>query len=335
MISVSDPADSVDGFTQEIAAGVEVTLEPVGGAKANLRATYDGEILADGEYAEVLRGTHRGRTNRGEFINNAGESVDGIDGINGEEVETSLRSYFQDLAEEAEEEELQFQADYVREIIQGTELPVEIHAGEETTWEVTLTYAGTTTTLEFTAAEMVGDGGPALQQKIANYYYEIIEILPEDWNTIRDYWDDHSELVSVVDETGNDAVAARFVDRLTDAVRPLDDLEAVPTDPSGAWFDEDNSAGLTSAPADAAILWVQSRFYADKMEAIGKQIEYKGQLTKDLIREGALYDSSVQRTWNGAFERRTRLFPFDPEKLGIDESDVAPAPGDNTDEVDP
>jgi hypothetical protein len=29
------------------------------------------------------------------------------------------------------------------------------------------------------------------------------------------------------------------------------------------------------------------------------------------------------------------MFPFDPRELGIDEDDVAPAPGDNTDEVDP
>jgi hypothetical protein len=112
-------------------------------------------------------------------------------------------------------------------------------------------------------------------------------------------------------------------------------LEQIPTDPSGAWYDAENSAGCSDAATEEPVLWVQSRFYADKLEAIGKQIEYKGQLTKDLIDKGALYGSSVRRTWDGVFEKRTRMFPFDPRELGIDEDDVAPPASENTDEVEP
>ncbi len=332
---MSDPADLVDGVTDSIAAGVEVTFEPVGGAKTDLRAEYDGQILASGEYAEVFRGSHRGRTNRGEFINNVSDSLKEIAGIDPDQVKTALRNWFDEMAKVAEEEEMAFQPEHVREIVEGTQTPVDIHGGEETTWRVTLTYAGRTTDLDFTAAEMVGSGGASLEEKLANYYYEIVEIEPEDWKTIRDYWQDHSEEASFVEETGRDAVAGRFLDRLTDGVRPLESLEQVATDPSGAWYDENNSAGYGDAPADASILWVQSRFYGDKLEAIGKQIEYRGQLTKDLIARDALYGSSVRRTWDGNFDRLTALFPFDPEELGIDPDDVAPAPGDNTDEVEP
>ncbi len=332
---MTDPAESVDGFTDEIAGGVEIDFDPAGGAKVDLQARYDDELLASGLYAEVFRKTHRGRTNRGEFINNVADSVDDISGLDSDEIKTALRQWFDELAEIAEEEELAFQPEHVRQIIEGTEPPVEIHGGEETTWQVTLTYAGRTTDLEFTAAEMVGGGAASLQEKLANYFYEIVEIEPEDWETIRDYWQDHSEVVAVVDETGRDAVVDRFLNRVTDAVRPLEELEQIPTDPSGAWYDAENSAGCPDAPADAPVLWVQSRFFADKLEAIGKQIEYKGQLTKDLISAGALYGSSIQRTWEGAFEKRTRLFPFDPRELGIDEDDVAPPVGENTDEVDP
>jgi len=331
---MSDPADSVDALTEEIDAGVSVTVNPVGGAKVDLRARLDGELLASGEYAEVFRGNHRGRTNRGEFINNVVDSLEDSS-VKGEKIRTQLRKWFDEMAEIAEEEWLAFQPDHVVEIVEGTQLPVEIHAGEETTWQVTLTYSGRTTDLEFTAAEMVGGGGASLEEKLANYYFEIVEIEKEDWELIRDYWQDNSEVVSVVDETGRDAVADRFINRLTDAVRPLEDLEQIPTDPSGAWYDGDNSAGCKDAGEDDPVLWVQSRFYGDKLEAIGKQIEYKGQLTKDLISEGVLYGSSVRRTWDSVFDRRERLFPFDPRELGIDEDDVAPAPGDNTDEVEP
>ena len=332
---MTDAADSVDGMTDEIAAGVEIDFEPVGGGKIQLRSRFEDEVLERGEYAEVFRDTHRGRTNKGQFINSTAEAAEAIEGIDADEIKSALRNWFTEMAEIAEEEELAFQPDHIQQIIRGTQTPVEIHGGEETTWKVTLTYAGRTTDLEFTAGEMVGGGGASLEEKIANYFYEIIEIEPEDWETIRDYWQDHSEVVAVVDETGRDAVAERFLNRIVDAARPLEELEQVPTDPSGAWYDADNSANYDDAPSDAPILWVQDRFFVDKLEAIGKQIEYKGQLTKDLVDREVLYGSNARRTWNGVFERRTRMFPFDPRELGIDEDDVAPAPGDNTDEVEP
>jgi hypothetical protein len=331
---MTDPADIVDGFADEIAGGVVVEFEPVGGSKVNLRARYDEELLASGEYAEIIRNNDRGRTNRGEFRNNVADSVEEIEGLDADDVKSALRRWFEAIIDEAEEEEIDIVSDEAEEIINGTHTPVEIHGGEETTWEVELTYAGRTNTLEFTTGEMRGGPG-ALGDKIANYYFELIEIEKEDWESIRDYWNDHSEVVAVVDETGRDAVAERFVNKIQDAVRPLEDLEQVPTDPSGAWYDPDNSGNSPDAPPDVPVLWVQSRFFGDKLEAIGKQIEYKGQLTKDLINEGVLYGSSIQRTWDGVFEKRTRMFPFDPRELGIDEDDVAPAPGDNTDEVEP
>jgi len=332
---VTDPADEVGEEFVDVAGGVELGFEPIGGGELRLRATYDGDVLAKGDYAEVTRGTHRGRTNRGEFINNVKDTVASVEGLDADEIGTSLRQTFEEFIEIAEEEERAFQAEHVREIINGTHEPVEIHGGEQTTWVVRLTYAGKTAELEFTAGEMVGGGAAALEEKLANYFYQLEDIEPEDWDTIRDYWDDHSELKTVVDETGRDAVADRFVNKVADAVRPLAELEQIPNDPSGAWYDENNAAAYDGAPADGPVLWVQGRFFTDKLEAIGKQIEYKGQLTKDLIADGALYASSVQRTWDGVFDRRTRLFPFDPRELGIGGDEIAPPTGDNTDEVDP
>ena len=125
------------------------------------------------------------------------------------------------------------------------------------------------------------------------------------------------------------------MNKLTDAVRPLESLDQVATEPAGAWYDADNTAGCDDVPPGEPVLWVQDRFYVDKLEAIGKQIEYKGQLTKDLIADDTLYGPNVRRTWDGTFDRRTQMFPFDPRELGIGEDDVAPAPGENTDEVEP
>jgi hypothetical protein len=331
---MTDPAEQVDGMAEEIAAGVEVEFEPVPGGKMRLRSLYEGDVLERGEYAEVFRGTHRGRTNSGEFINNTVEAVREVDGLDAEEIKGSLKSWFTEMSELREEEQMAFEAEYVQEIIEGTELPVKAYLGEKSTWEIELTYAGRTNTLQFTAAEMTGSGGAVLEEKIANYYLELIDVEPEDWETIRDYWNEHTVEVANIDETAEDAVADRFVNKLTDAVRPLESLEQVATEPAGAWYDADNTAGCDDVPAGEPVLWVQDRFYVDKLEAIGKQIEYKGQLTKDLIADDTLYGPNVRRTWDGTFDRRTQMFPFDPRELGIDEDDVAPAPEDNTDEVD-
>lgn len=330
---MTDPADEVDEQFEDVAGGVQLGYEPIGGGELRLRAVYDGDVLARGDYAEVTRGTHRGRTNRGEFINNVKETVADVDGLDAEDIGTELRKTFESFIEQAEEEELAYQADYVRDIVEGTHLPVEIHGGEETTWVVELTYAGKTAELEFSAAEMVGSGAASLEEKLANYFYQLEEIEPEDWETIRDYWDDNSEVVAVVDETGRDAVTERFVNKVADAVRPLAELEQLPNDPSGAWYDAENEAGLDGT--DGPILWVQSRFVSDKIEAIGKQLEYKPQLTKQLIAEDVLHAGNVRRTWNGVFPSRARLYPFDPRELGVSEADIAPASSDNTDEVDP
>jgi len=333
VVAVTDPSEEVGEQFVDIAGGVELGFEPIGGGELRLRAVYGGDVLAKGDYAEVTRGSHRGRTNRGEFINNVKDTVAGVEGLDAGEIATALRQTFEEFTEQAEEEELAFQAEHVRDIIEGTHEPVEIHGGEETTWVVDLTYAGKTAELEFSAAEMVGGGAASLEEKLANYFYQLEDIEPEDWETIRDYWDDHSEVVAVVDETGRDAVTERFVNKVSDAVRPLAEVKQMPNDPSGAWYDADNEAGLDGT--EGPILWVQSRFVSDKIEAIGKQLEYKPQLTKQLIAEEVLHAGNVRRTWNGAFPSRARLYPFDPRKLGIDEDEVAPPAGDNTDEVEP
>lgn len=332
VVGMSDgtPGD-LGAFTQEIADGyVTLEYEPVGGGQMRIAAYANGDVLESGEYSDKIFGS---ATLRGQFLNSVESSLEDRAGVDAGKIRNELREWFAVMNETDREEQAEkFLPSEIQNIIEGTHYPVEIHGGETTTWHVTLTYAGMTKELEFTAAEMVGGGDGGLQEKIATKFFEIVEIEPEDWEAIRDRWDQDSDVVSVVEETASDAVADRVLTKLRDTLRVVDDREDMGNDVAAAWYDEDNATVYDDAPEDAAIVWVQDDFLVDQLKAAGKKIECKSQLVKDLIARGDLYGSRVRRKW--AWDTREKLYPFDPEVLGVTSDDVAGAGGPNHSEVD-
>jgi hypothetical protein len=334
VVRVTDPADEIDAFTEEIAGGV-VTLEyePVGGGEIRIAAyASDGDVLESGEYNTKIFGS---ATLRGQFLNSVEASLESRDGVDADQVRNELKEWFAAMNEVDEEEQAEkFLPDEIQAIIGGTNYPVEIHAAETTTWNVELTYAGRTDELEFTAAEMTGTGGAgALQEKIANRFFEIVEIEPEDWEAIRDRWHENSEVVSVVEETASDAVADRVLSKLSNTLKPVPEREQMGNDVAASWYDAENATVYDEAPPNAAIVWVQDDFLVDQLEAAGKNLEYKGQLIKDLIDRGDIYGSRKRKKW--AWEKRTKLYPFDPAALGVTPDDVGGTGDPNHSEVSP
>jgi hypothetical protein len=332
---MADQADKVDEQVEPIAHGVEIGFEPVGGGEMRLVGYYEDEVMVRGEYADVFAGNHHGRTNRGEFINRLEESLSSVEGLEEANISAQVRQWFDEMAEIAAEEELAFQPQYVQDIIQGTNYPVEVHIAEQTTWNVELTFAGRTSELQFTAAEMAGDSSGLLREKIANYHIEIVDIEPEDWEIIRDHWQDENnrEVVSTVEETASDAIADRVVEKVSNAVKPVKDRDDMGNDVAAAWYDADNATVYDDAPADAPIVWVQDSFLVDQLEAAGKNLEYKGQLIKDLIARDDVYGKRKRTTW-GVWDKKTKLYPFDPDALGVSEDDAAGGDDPNHSEVD-
>jgi hypothetical protein len=327
---MSDPAENVDAFTEELADGyVTLEYEPIGGGQMRIAAYANGDVLESGEYNTKIFGS---ATLRGQFLNSVEESLEGRKGVDAGEIRNELKEWFAAMNEvDREEQAEKFLPDEIRAIIQGTNYPVEIHGGETTTWQVELTYAGRTRELEFSASEMVGSGAGALQEKIANQFFELIEIDPEDWEAIRERWHENSEVVNVVEETASDAIADRVLEKIGNTVKPVGDREDMGNDVAAAWYDPENATVYDEAPADAPIVWVQDSFLVDQLEAAGKNLEYKSQLIKDLIARGDVYGSRARKKW--AWNQRTKVYPFDPDALGVTPDDVGGSDDPNHSEV--
>lgn len=328
---MSDPADTVDTFPEEFADGyVTIEYAPLSGGKMQIAAYASGDVLESGEYSNKIFGS---ATLRGQFLNSVEASLEGRTGVDAGEIRNELKEWFASMNEIDQEEQAEkFLPGEIQTIIDQTTYPVSIHGGETTTWIAELTYAGRTRELEFTAAEMVNNSGAsALQEKIATKFFEIIEIEPEDWEAIRDRWQENSEVVSVVEETASDAIADRVLSKLSNTVKPVADAEDMGNDVAAAWFDPSNETVLDDAPPNGAIVWVQDSFFVDQLEAAGKNLEYKGQLVKDLIARGDLHGGGKRKKW--AWENRTTLYPFDPAVLGVSADDVAEGDEPNHSEV--
>ncbi|WP_136689993.1 hypothetical protein [Halorhabdus amylolytica] len=315
---MSDAAESVGPVTESLADGyLTLEYEPLSGGQIRLTAKANGETLESGEYNTKIFGS---ATLKGQFLNSVEMSLEGRSAVDATKIRRELKEWFAEMNQlDKEEQKDKLLTDEVAQIIDGTH-SVKVHGGETTVWKVTLTFAGRTKELEFTASEMVSGSGGALQEKIANQFYELVEIEKEDWEAIRERWQEQSEVVSVVDETASDAVADRVLEYLKNNLIPVGDREKMGNDVAAVWYDGDNATVCDDAPTEGPIAWVQGSFLSDQLESAGKNLEYKSTLVRDLIDRGDLYSGSEQRKW--AWDTRTRVYPFNPESLGISEDDV-------------
>lgn len=317
---MTNPADTTDVFTEKFADGyVTLEYEPTGGGQIRLAAKADGEVIESGEYNTKIFGS---QTLRGQFLNSVEESLAPWNGVDATEVRRELKEWFATMNElDKEEQAERFLPEEVREIIEGTHYPVEVHGGETTTINVTLTYNGRTADMEFTAGEMVSGGARVLEDKIGTKFFDFeIEIEKEDWKAIKERWNRNKEIVNVVETTASDAVADRVLEFLGANPLVVADREDMGNDVAAVWYDETNATGLDEADADDAIAWVQDSYLVDQMETAGKQTDYKPELVKNLTARGDLYRGKMRKKW--AWDTRKKLYPFDPTALGISADDV-------------
>lgn len=86
----------------------------------------------------------------------------------------------------------------LRPLAENTEFPVRIYAnGDVTTFEVDTRFNGREGTLEFTAGEITAKSAAVLKLKIADTFFDIVNVETEDWRAIREIWmaDENKEVV--------------------------------------------------------------------------------------------------------------------------------------------
>lgn len=313
-----DQTQDQTGLTETLVGGsIEISVEPVQDAQVLICVKHGGTLIERSEYP---RDVFTARTPKGTFLNTVEDALDARPGIDASDARQEINQWLTEFGEVIEEEEEALLPAAARDIVDGTEYPVEVYAGDPATWHVTITYAGRRGEIEFTPGEMVSSGSGALEEKIANKFFEIVEIDPDDWEIIRDRWNQNKVVIDVGNLNPGDVIAERTLGYLKHAVIPVGDKDLLRNDPQAAWYDAGNSAGYDGVDPDTDILWIQGECLGDQYESAGKKVETLGQLAKDLIRRGDMYGPSVRRRWGG--ERR-KFYPFDPERVGIKRSDVA------------
>lgn len=331
----SEPADAAPAIQEQFSGGVCVRGEPIGDGKLSITVrAADGDIIQSAAYPIKMFGSSQ---LRGQFLNEVKSALTAKSGIDAAAVREELRQWCAEMhelarGEAAERDATELLPPEIQQILDGTQYPVEIHGGETTTWHVELDFAGYERELQFTASEMVNAGAGALEEKIANKHYELIEIGDEDWEQIRERWQENSEVVNVVETTAADAIASRVLDKLASAVKPVAEREFMRNDPAASWYDASNGTGYDDAPAHADILWIQDRFLVDQIEASGKKLDYKPQLIKRLIDGGEVYGGNKRVKWG--FARKEKFYPFNPDAVGVTEEEAGAGDEPNYSEVD-
>lgn len=331
---MTDTAGHIDGFQEELLPGTEIEYEPLSGGKIRLAVYYQEELLHSSEYNTKIFGSD---TLKGQFINKVKDSVASKPGVDTSDVAVALQEWFAVMNELDKDEQKEFLlTDEIQAIIDGTHYPVKVHGGETTTWHVTLTFAGRTQELEFTASEMVSGGSGALQEKIANRFFELVEIEKEDWEAIRERWQENKEVVDVVSETGADAVANRVLEYIGHNITPVADKGKLANSPGAAWYDSKNGTVSSAVPTDESVVWVQDSFLVDQLENAGKNLEYKSELIKTLNQRNDIYgvESDGRKRWpNPQGKDRAKFYAFDPAALGVSDDDVGDSSDPNYSEV--
>lgn len=332
---MSDDEPVTDGFKNELYDGLlTVDLTPVGNGDARLTVSFTGdegeEVVEKGVYSKDV---FTRPTPKGKFLNNVEDALDGeYPSVNADHARDELSEWVEEMADIGLEKQRKMLPPELQVVIESTH-SVGIYDGEPTTVEVTLTLGGRTRQLSFTSKDMKTDSGGVLEHKLYDQFFQDITVEKEDWETIREQWNGMAEVMFVNDETTEDAIANRVTDHMAEGLIAVGEREQLENDSAAVWFDEGNTAGYDEVGDEETIAWVQDRYLVDQLETAGKSVEYKGQLAKDLISRGDLLASSARRRWYDGDER-SNFYPFEPETLGVSESDVTFDPdGDNDDEV--
>jgi hypothetical protein len=315
-----EETDLADGLTLKYKSGsVSNTLD--------IRVEIEGDVIHSDIVKEAAADNHHGETERGKFLNELEDKVkNSDDDATPDVVKALVREWFNDLQEDNTEVSKELRGDIADEVIEGTELPVEIHGASDnnTTYNVTLTFRGRTATVEFDADVMIPGSSPsALQSAFAHQFYAPEEVPEPDWEDIRAYWAENSEVTTVTDTTADTARANRVLEFLSDSIEPTTDKENTGNSPRTSVVEPDFEAG--------PVVWVQNRHFDDEIDSVAS-LDVKNQICKELRGADTLVKKSKPR-WRPDTDGQDKFWAFRAEAVGVDADDFEEQDGEGGVEV--
>ena len=309
------------GPTFDLGEGIHV--EHLGAEGDEIHLSFFGD--RDGKVAELVErrvpsGFYADRTAGGELRNRVLEAVEAE---YGDDVNTTIvsggieRMYDVYRTEIVTDEDLQ--SDAANQLRNETERVV-VHAGDgESTATVRFNHNGHSFEIDFGEAEWMSAD---CSTKIRNRYWgetgERIEISPEEWEILRDEWDD-SVVARVVNEVTHEAEIATELIRLLETwIEPTEDTGRLHADPKNARYDRDNDAHpdaqIRENHDDVDVLWIQTAVINEALNDIpGAKPDRacKVPLAQHLQENGVILRGS--KTITG---QRIPVWAFDAEVFG-------------------
>jgi len=302
-----------------------VTMDIIPREDGDLRVRFrdsDDEVLWSSFFE---RGFWESRTEKGEIGNKLADNTSFAKST----VKEELESVWTDLSENAKEYESNLVSPSVEELIENTQA-VEVHGGEETERHVyvkakpfgeyvdgTKTDGGASVRkLVFSNEEWVKSDGdtqtPPVVSKYSNAFYETLEISWQEWREdIRPRWKDKQQIVSDDQMSTADRIAMSVVRSLRHRLDAHADRSKILNDSWNGWYEADSPHG--------EVVWIPGDTLDEAMDNHDKGTEYRSALSRALKAEGYTLGSRRQTTIQGD---PVELYPFIPETVGIEDTDV-------------
>ncbi len=271
------------------------------------------------------RGFWESRTKKGEIGNKLADNTSFAKSTVKEELET----VWTDLTENADEYESNLISPSINQLIENTQT-VEVHGGEKTERHVYVKaqpfgeYVGTyqpdggesVRKLVFDNEEWVKSDGdtqtPPIVAKYSNAFYETLEITWQEWREdIRPRWKEIQEIVSDDQMSTADRIAMSVVRSLRHRLDSHADRSKILNDAWNGWYEPDSPHG--------EVVWVPGDTLDEALDKHDKGTEYRSALSRSLKAEGYTLGSRRQTTIQGD---PVELYPFIPESVGIEDTDV-------------
>ena len=258
--------------------------------------------------------------------------------------EDVVRGEFEQLCRRFEEADVVADEDLrspiVNQLLDETQ-SVEVHAGDE---DATITVQlsrddGRGLTLSFDASEWVSNDPTA---KIREQYYvayrELIEVTPEEWETLREAWDDRVERVVRDESSDDDETIHALIRELKKRMKVIEEYDKIRNDTKNVLYDRNNNdradSQIQERHDEVDVLWVQSSVITELLDEMpGTSPDDKGTLASEMIRDGTLLRSRRQFGTD-----KLSMWAFDAEVFGgrilVGESEDDADDADDGDESD-
>lgn len=295
-------------FEEELVSGVDLRLEPrEQGLHVSVAETFD-DSPRPVYSASHKRDFYTSQQKRREIANEINDQVS--DHIDGDAVAERFRAVCTQLDSKHDEIKQRLRPPAVQQILDETQ-SVEVFGGEPTTVRVTLEHGGKEAPIEFTSGEWVAGDAGKLNARYHQRFFERLDMESEDWDELVEAWEEMQEIVHDERQTELDSVVEEVIDGLARRVKAHDTRDAIENDTYSAWMQTDYDGMDNEIPQGEDVLWVRSTAVSEQLEEAGKSKAYISELSKGLKAESHTHRATKRK-------RDKRVYPFDPDSLGID-----------------